>query len=276
MGKEPTPQEIFGTFVNWKYDEHTWIITGLGGSLYMYLLEGEHSALLIDTAYGLGDLKAYCEKLTDKPVFAADTHGHLDHSGGNGFFEKVYLHEDYRMDFEATRDDRLVDYGSLPFPDYQKIYLKEGDTIDLGGRVLEVFDISAHSNSSLAFLDASHRLLFCGDELESTQVLMYPIATDEAHSHDFPKKIARHKVNMEKLLARENDFDFCCPGHNGAPLAKEYIKDFIGLDESILAGHPVVEEKLNHPYIEMDPIAPRLCRVRYKKASFFVLKEDLL
>ncbi|NTV91406.1 MAG: hypothetical protein HGA22_13770, partial [Clostridiales bacterium] len=49
------PKEIFGTYVNWKVDEHTWFITALNGSLYMYLLEGEEYALLIDTAYGFNN-----------------------------------------------------------------------------------------------------------------------------------------------------------------------------------------------------------------------------
>lgn len=274
MGVQPTPEEIFGTFVNWKYDEHTWLITGLGGSLYMYLLEGEEKALLIDTAYGFGDVKAYCEKLTDKPLIAANTHGHLDHAGGNGFFTKVYMHRNAYIDFQ-TFEGGPCDISKLPHPDYEKVYLKEGDKIELGNRTIEIMEISSHSNSSLAYLDTSHRLLFCGDELEASQVLMYALAKDEEQPYDFYARIKAHKRNMEKLWCRKDEFDFCCPGHNGAPISKEYILDYIGLSDCILSKTAVIENELHHPYIENSPEGPHLCRVRYKHASFFVRKDDI-
>lgn len=274
MDRQPTPEEIFGTFVNWKYDAHTWFITGLGGSLYMYLLEGEEKALLIDTAYGLCDMKAYCGKLTDKPVLVANTHGHLDHAGGNGFFEEVYMHENAPVDYR-TFEGGPCDITKLPHPDFRKRFLKEGDVIELGNRTIEAIDITSHSNGSLAFLDASHRLLYCGDELESAQVLMYEIAEDEKNPYDFAAHIRRHKANMEKLWSRRDAFDFCCPGHNGAPIAKEYIQDFIGLSDAILSGKAQVENELHHVHIEASPLGPYLCRARHKKASFFVRKEQL-
>lgn len=274
MDRQPTPEEIFGTFVNWKYDAHTWFITGLGGSLYMYLLEGEAAALLIDTAYGFCDMKAYCEKLTDKPILVANTHGHLDHAGGNGYFEEVYMHENAPVDY-WTFQGGPCDISKLPHPDFKKIFLKEGDTIELGNRTIEAIDITSHSNGSLAFLDASHRLLYCGDELESAQVLMYEIVEDEIHPYDFAAHVRRHRANMEKLWNRREEFDFCCPGHNGAPITKEYIADFIGLSDAILSGTVTVENELHHRYIEAGPLGPYLCRARYKKASFFVRKEQL-
>lgn len=275
MDTSTTVQEAFGTFENWKYDENTWFITGLGGSLYMYLLEGSEKALLIDTAYGLCDMKAYCEKLTDKPVIVANTHGHLDHAGGNGFFTEVYMHENAPIDYK-TFEGGPCDITKLPHSDFKKRYLKDGDTIDLGDRCIEVIDITSHSNGSLAFLDKDHRLLFCGDELESSQVLMYEIVEAKKNPYDLEMRVRKHKVNMEKLWNRREEFDFCCPGHNGAPIAKEYIQDFIGLSEAILSGTVKVEDKLNHPHIEADPIGAYLCRTRYKKASFFVKKEQLL
>ena len=36
-----------------------------------------------------------------------------------------------------------------------------------------------------------------------------------------------------------------------------------------------VEDRLNHKYIELDPIACRLCRVRWNKASIITYKEQL-
>ena len=57
-----------------------------------YLVEGRDYALLIDTILGIGNLKAFCETLTDKPIRLVNTHSHSDHVGGNFFFDHCYMH----------------------------------------------------------------------------------------------------------------------------------------------------------------------------------------
>ena len=55
----PNLTQIFGTYVSWKLDSATWIINFMNGSQNMYLLEGNDKALLIDTGWGAGNLRAY-------------------------------------------------------------------------------------------------------------------------------------------------------------------------------------------------------------------------
>ncbi|MBR4224409.1 MAG: hypothetical protein IKR73_06330 [Oscillospiraceae bacterium] len=43
-----------------------------------YLITGDDYALLIDTIMGWGDLKAYCESITDKPIRVINIHAHFD------------------------------------------------------------------------------------------------------------------------------------------------------------------------------------------------------
>lgn len=38
----------------------------------------------------------------------------------------------------------------------------------------------------------------------------------------------------------------------------------------------MIEDKLNHLYIEMDSKALELCRVRYKRAGIFIKKVELM
>ncbi len=272
---EPNLIEIFGSYMPWKINEDTWILNFMGGSQNMYLLEGEEKALLIDTGWGAGNLRALVEKLTDKPVVVFNTHGHLDHSGGNGEWEQVYMlpgckgdiYTCYRLPFDASK---------LPYPNYECVFVKDGDTIDLGGRVITLLDISAHSNGSLAFLDEKNGYLFVGDELESAQVLMYETEVIPGYVFDLDTKLRAHHQNMLRLKQLQGVWHTILPAHNGTPIAHSYLDDYIGLVEHIYAGDAVIEDKLNHKYAEAGDPEKKLCRVRWGGASFFVNKEDML
>ena len=76
-----------------KLDEHSWMIQeGQGmAAVYMYLLEGEKKAALIDTGMGRIPLEKIVRSLTNKPIFVILTHGHFDYIGGSAAFEKVCL-----------------------------------------------------------------------------------------------------------------------------------------------------------------------------------------
>ena len=271
---EPNPVEIFGSYMSWKISEDTSIINFMGGSQNMYLLEGEDRALLIDAGWGAGNLRAHVEKLTAKPVIAALTHGHLDHAGGCGEWERAYMLPGAEADLKTCR--RLpFDISKLPHPDFEHINVNDGDVIDLGGRTVELLDISAHSNGSLAFLDRKNGYLFVGDELESAQVLLYDTDPEIGVPFVLDKRLRAHHANMLRLKSLEGQWNTIFPAHNGAPIAPSYLDDFIGLTEHIYAGDATIEDKLNHVYAEAGDPEHKLCRVRWGKASFFVNKADM-
>ena len=71
--------------------EHvTWITDPTGVSAF--LVKGEREAALLDTCVGFVGLKEKVEGLTSLPLTVILTHGHGDHAGGAGEFEKVYMH----------------------------------------------------------------------------------------------------------------------------------------------------------------------------------------
>lgn len=91
-----------------KLNEQTWLIEEYSNtaSAYMYLLTGREKALLIDTGFGTIPLKSICEELTVLPVIVALTHGHVDHIGGTGAFEEVWLAKEDKELYEAhSRED---------------------------------------------------------------------------------------------------------------------------------------------------------------------------
>lgn len=271
--------EIFGTYTAWKVDESTWFINFMNGSENMYLLEGEKKALLIDTGYGVGNLRKFVEKLTDKEIIVANTHYHPDHAAGNGEFEKVYMSRGYALDAPAVENIGAVpfDITKLPFSDYEKVIIGEGDKIELGNRTVEVIDVKrAHCNSSLFFLDRGHRMFFCGDELESAQVLLFDNSKNPKVSYDVKERLLNFKDNCLRVKNLEGEFDMLLPNHNGYPISKSYIDEYIELVNKIFDGTAIIEDKLNHKFIEMDPKSSELCRVRNKNASIFINKKLLM
>ena len=206
-------------YAKWKINENTYMIRY--NNMYSYLLIGSQRALVIDTFYGHGNLRQFVESLTDKPTCVANTHGHFDHTGGNAWCPEVYVTEESSKDMKiAFSENEKALMARMPYPDYQANLVKDGDKIDLGGRFVEVITIGCHHPGSMALLDSETHFLFTGDELESGQVLL---------GSGGPEKIALHKANMEKLYARIDEIAMIGPAHNGSPLSKEYIHDYLVL-----------------------------------------------
>ena len=265
-------EEIFGKYFAWMAKPGTWVISFMGGTQNLFLLEGSEKALLIDTGYAVGNLRAFVENLTDKPIIVANTHFHPDHSGGNGEWEEVMVSEDYQLDAPSV-ETTMGDLKALPHPDYRKILLKDGDEIDLGGRIIKVFKVNnAHCHSHLYFLDTKERILFMGDEMDSWQVILYENSSNPELEavEDLDLILQNYRKNLELAKSLDPEYDWLVGNHNGFVFDKSYIDDFIGMVDGVYTGETQVCDKLDHPYIEMDPKAPQLCRIRYKKASSFV------
>ncbi len=258
------------SYRHWRAAEGTVFLTILGGAQYLYLLEGSERALLIDAGWGCGRLREYVERLTDKPVVVVDTHGHLDHAGGNGWWDEVHLHADAAADVAnmAVLPERL----RLPYPDYRKVFVGEGHVFDLGQRQVEVIEIAAHAAGSIALLDRQTGMLFAGDEIDSGQVLLFDYRSNDPAL--LTTLVEKHLGNMLKLKARQKEFSSICPAHNGAPLACSYLDDFIELDRAILEGRQRVMPRLNHVYLSRLPFAKELRRARHGKASIVYRAAD--
>ena len=264
-------------FGKWQMAQDTWVLTNRWQN-FIYLLIGTEKALLIDTGYGEGNLREVVESITDKPVMVINTHGHFDHTGGNALWQEVWMTElaqgEARQPFNEQQSQW---FKQKPFPNYDIHIVKDGHMLNLGGRRVEIITIPAHNEGSIALLDHGQNLLFTGDEMESGQVLLFV-----RHKNISIKQAATaHKANMEKLLARRNEYIAICPAHNGAPLTPDlYLNDFITLDKQLIDGTAKIMP--DTAGFGFPPDASRstnfggfgkLMRAQYGEASFVFMEE---
>ncbi len=143
-----------------KLNDHLWI--GNGHLMYnesVYLVEGEKSALLIDTGTRIADLDKIVARFIDKPIDVALTHTHGDHAGSVGCFDHFWMTQ-----AEGIRVPRGYT-GKVS-------YMENGKKFDLGGRTLEVFYAPGHTADSVLFIDEANHIGISGDAFGSTNLLM--------------------------------------------------------------------------------------------------------
>lgn len=172
---------------------------------HCYLLEGTDSALLIDTGLGICDISKEVKKLTDKPVIAVATHIHWDHIGGHQYYPDFYAHEaelnwlsgEFPLSIETIRE-MVLDRCEVPdgydvntykfFEGTPTRVLHDGDTIELGGRTIQVLHTPGHSPGHMCFFDAERGYLFTGDLVyKDTLFAYYPSTDPEAYLKSLEK-----------------------------------------------------------------------------------------
>ncbi|MDO5423839.1 MAG: MBL fold metallo-hydrolase [Eubacteriales bacterium] len=197
----------------------TWQILSHGD--YSYLIEGEDEAIVIDSGIGAGSIRAFCQTLTEKPIYRMLlTHNHYDHTVNNYLFDVVYMSEKC---YEKRWDPMGSMMQVLDVPsDYPVVFLKHGDVVNLKGRELEVLNIEEHCTGSLQFLDRKERILFCGDELNGN---FFDSRISVEHSF-------RNVVEWKKLRGA---YDTLCAG-NGIHDAV-YVDRYYETLKYILEGH---------------------------------------
>lgn len=180
-----------------KIDENTYIISEYRHweETHCYLLNGKSKSLLIDTGLGICNIYDEVIKLTDKPVIAVATHIHWDHIGGHKCFSDFYAHEEelgwLKGEFPLSADtvrEMVVDRCELPesfdvsnynmFQGVPTRVLRDRDTIDIGGRIIEIFHTSGHSPGHMCFWEKETGYLFTGDLVYKDTLLAYYPSTD--------------------------------------------------------------------------------------------------
>ncbi len=216
----------------------------IGNSMvYMDLIVGSHHALLFDTGYGFGSLKDVVERITDKPLYVVNSHGHVDHACGNEQFAGAYIHElDMSLAVEHNgRDMRVAELETAEVPmDFDlESYLSlgtgelmpvgEGFCFKLGGLTLKVVHLPGHTAGSIGLWCPERRLFWVGDSMNCFVWLFLP----EAQSLD---------TYIETLhKAASLPFTHMIQSHEPQPVPKRKLWDYLDLAEHLdfEAGAPV-------------------------------------
>jgi len=226
---------------------------GIGqGKVFMYLLAGKEKALLIDSGFGLLDLKAITASITDKEVICACTHGHVDHALGASQFQEAYLHSrDFEVYKRHTNPQLITEMGMkgllmkppksmLQNPSYVKLVEKLAQTqheplkalddikqFDLGDRIVSWRLVPGHTQGSAVFIDEKYNTVFDADAAPVGVWLFL------AESSPLPEYIA--ELNSYLAFLRESGVKNRYLGHAGTPLKIKSLHNLIRCTELAIA-----------------------------------------
>ncbi len=175
---------------------------------HAYLLKGKGKSLLIDTGLGICDISEEVRKLTDTPTAAVATHIHWDHIGGHRFFPEFYAHGN-ELNWlsggfplpEKTIREMVTDRCDIPedfdiekyefFQGTPSKILKDGDILDIGGRIVEVLHTPGHSPGHMCFWEKERGYLFTGDLVYKDTLFAYYPSTDPVAYLESLEKLVR-------------------------------------------------------------------------------------
>ncbi|MDO4355242.1 MAG: MBL fold metallo-hydrolase [Clostridia bacterium] len=230
----------------------TWKILSDGD--YSYLLEGEEGdALLVDSGYGAGNIREYCEKLIGHPVpRIVNTHHHFDHTANNAYFDLAYMAEE------------SVPLATVAFPSFEGIdfprnytvqIVEDGETIPLKGRDLLVFKAPDHAVGSIILLDRAHRILICGDEIGMP--FGKPINTTVENWARLMEKLTPYRGEYDMVVGGsgivepvdivQGYLDNCNAVLNGAEGVRQSNPPFNNWQQTDEQGRVVWKRRLPHP-----------------------------
>ena len=213
-----------------KAAEGVWHIRDAMG-VCVTLLAGRNGALLIDTAYGLGDLRGFIREITPLEPRVVLTHGHHDHALGAMGFDEVFLLRGDRevyAEYTATGQRKRVlcqaaEKGIALSPEERERYLARPmppardiseDEIDLGGMTARLIPCPGHTPGSLLVLVPERRLLLTGDNYNPCTWVFF-------HESLGPRN---YRENMRAALALPFD-RVLCP-HDAAVQPRERMERF--------------------------------------------------
>lgn len=238
----------------------------------MYLVIGQEKAALIDSGFGVTDtLRAFVERLTDKPVICIVAHGHPDHVGAAALFDTVYMSEkdepllSISLSFERRMgdvfgegldgrgqeiDEELKAYCEkhIVMPEqfhYNKI--QDGDVFELGGTLLEVIAIPGHTQGSVALVNKADRYALTSDCFSPRTALV-----------KLPREkrvgLTAFRDGLARFLGSIDEDTQIYWGHGTEAMDHRIPRDMLRAAEEILAGKTENDRRSQSPFTKRKAI----------------------
>lgn len=211
------------------------------GTANCYLIVGNEKAMLIDCGTGFCDMRGAVRKITSKPLIVVATHGHLDHIGGKGQFEEIYIpKKDVRpinnlmysvpmrrlfLSVNAPLKVQGFKRKDVLKPEFKTktITFDGSTTFDLGGKIITVKETPGHTLGSVSLVDETDKIVFSGDNVCDALWLMLPGNTS----------LEEWLPSAEWLYDISLTHDVYW-GHRTPKLESDYIAEIIGWGKEIL------------------------------------------
>ncbi len=248
-----------------------------------YLIVGSERNILFDTGMGMGRISEVVKELSSLPVVVINSHTHYDHIGGNTEFENVYAVDtsyashfssvgwshnqvNHEVTSEAFCSQRLpnLDTASYQIKSYKdkiKKYIKDSDTLDIGGRIIEILRVPGHTPDGVALLDRSMGYLWTGDLYYEATIWLFFDGTD---LNAYEKSIHRF-ASLAPMLKT------VFPAHNKPTAIPSHLNDLILAFDSVRSGLKVGKENQSASH----PEDQRAITFDFKHFSFLI-RNDLL
>jgi len=212
-----------------KLTEHIYRITD-ALDVCCYLVVGENQACLLDTCTGVGNLKDCVRSVTGLPLTVVVSHGHMDHCGGAGWFDRVYLchselpilkiHSDisFRCSFfNGHLGLNLKETDFLPVPQDRYQDIPDGMTLDLGGVTVQLLLSVGHTPGMICPLIPEDRVLIIGDACDDNVLLFDP----------FSSGVSVYMENLQQLKNLDSCYDQVLGNHGIFTFPKELIDNVL-------------------------------------------------
>ncbi len=219
-------------FTTFQINDHIYQIKDAMGVLTTLVI-GKDKALLVDTGYGLQNLREYIENITEKPLIVVNSHGHMDHTGGNYLFDEVYIHP---LDITLCKEHNSLHWRNNKLEMAKKLklindtfdmdfflkqregnlkLLEEGKLFALGNLNVKVVPMEGHTRGSIGLFIEEDEILIVTDATcpfvwlfleESTTVSTYIQMLERTLRLDFNGILLGHGAGT--LLPRSKVLDF--------------------------------------------------------------------
>ena len=214
--------EDFAAYEIANIDENTWRIENI--FVRCFLLIGKEKALLIDSGSTLPNVREIAEKITHLPIMLINTHGDGDHTSGNGAFEEYYISEE--------------DYTGCgmkeKFPESKALFVKDGQIIDLGGRILKIIATPGHTFGSISILDVTNRSIYTGDSVQNGIIYMF----------GEKRCPGKYGESLKKLIEMQSEYDTIYASHSQFALEADYAGKVLNEWEKV--GRGEVEARIEN------------------------------